>query len=58
MTHIPTNRLSLKQGNYAVLWSTIINDLWSDGLTPPRLLLRKELNTHVLGKAGQFDGSF
>ncbi|KAF8434237.1 hypothetical protein BGX38DRAFT_1220334 [Terfezia claveryi] len=58
MTRIPTNRLSLKEGNYDILWSTIIDDLWSDGLMPHLLLLRKELNTHVLGKTDRFDGLF
>lgn len=58
MTRIPANRLSLKEGNYDILWSTIIDDLWSDGLMPHLLLLRKELNTHVLGKTDRFDGLF
>ena len=32
MTRIPTNRLSLKEGNYDILWLSIIDDRWPDGL--------------------------
>ena len=46
----------MREGNYDVMWASIIDHLWEDP-SSKAMLLRKDLRSHA-GKKSRFDGVF